>query len=277
MTNPLIVIGSTPTPDPTPNPNPTPNPDPTPIPSYEKSLTVKDGALTATIISDDWTSGYCRNITILNSGSESLSWTLGFDLNTSIRNTWEGDFTKSGTRFTVTPKSWNANIAGGKSITLGFCVDGTVRDSAWTITKKTAPTPTPNPNPNPDPVPPTPTPDPTPNPNPTPIPSVGTFKAPLEVRSNLIYDSEGKQVTIFGVNWFGMEQDLAPHGLWARNINEMIDQMKGAGFNAVRLPFCPKSLSHSAVSTVNYSLNPELKNLDALAMLDYTVSALAKK
>ena len=60
----------------------------------------------------------------------------------------------------------------------------------------------------------------------------------LSTRGNRIVDSRGNEVRITGVNWFGMETGtFAPHGLWARNWEDMLDQIASLGFNTIRLPY----------------------------------------
>ena len=50
---------------------------------------------------------------------------------------------------------------------------------------------------------------------------------------NQIVDSAGHSVQIAGVNWFGFESsNLAPHGLWTRGYQDMMNQMKDLGFTA---------------------------------------------
>lgn len=76
----------------------------------------------------------------------------------------------------------------------------------------------------------------------------GTFAAtltsavgPLHTSGARLMNAQNQEVRITGVNWFGLETDsFAPHGLWARNYGDMLDQIAGAGFNTVRC--------HSAMS-----------------------------
>jgi aryl-phospho-beta-D-glucosidase BglC (GH1 family) len=82
-------------------------------------------------------------------------------------------------------------------------------------------------------------------------------------------------IKLKGINWFGFEtNDHVVHGLWARNWQSMIIQMKSLGFNAVRLPICPATLQGSSVSTINYSLNPDLNGLNSLQILDKILNEL---
>lgn len=47
----------------------------------------------------------------------------------------------------------------------------------------------------------------------------------------------GKQFHLKGVNWFGGTNSRgSPHGLWATDIDTMMDFMSTNGFNAVRWP-----------------------------------------
>jgi len=91
-----------------------------------------------------------------------------------------------------------------------------------------------------------------------------------------IIDSSGKEVPINGINWFGFETDThIVHGLWVRNWQDMISQVKTLGFNAVRIPFCPASLSSSTiVSGVHSGLNPDMDGLSAPAAMDKLIDGL---
>lgn len=90
-----------------------------------------------------------------------------------------------------------------------------------------------------------------------------------QVQDGKIYDDLGQQTPLRGVNWFGFEtNNYVVHGLWSRNWRDMIGQMKQLGFNAVRLPFCPTTLQGVAVSSVDYSRNPDLAGLNSLQVLD---------
>ncbi|WP_157004345.1 cellulase family glycosylhydrolase, partial [Xanthomonas pisi] len=77
------------------------------------------------------------------------------------------------------------------------------------------------------------------------------------ISNNRVVDDNGKVVQLKGVNVFGFETgNHVMHGLWARNWKEMINQMQGLGFNAVRLPFCPATLrSDTMPSSIDYSRN----------------------
>ena len=99
-----------------------------------------------------------------------------------------------------------------------------------------------------------------------------------EARAGGIVDAAGNGIQLRGVNWFGAETATnVVHGLWARNWQDMIDQMQQQGFNAVRLPFCPATLQGVAPSAIDYSRNPDLQGLDSLQVLDAVVLELSRR
>ena len=135
-------------------------------------------------------------VTLKNNGSAAISnWSLAFDYPSTISSLWEGNLATqtASPRYKVTPKSWNATILAGQSVTIGFVASPAnlaaklqnlvVQPSAGvsptpvptpipspTATPKPSPTPIASPTPSPTPViVPTPTPIPTPTPSPTPV------------------------------------------------------------------------------------------------------------
>ena len=90
---------------------------------------------------------------------------------------------------------------------------------------------------------------------------------------NQIVDAAGRIIRIAGVNWFGMEgTNYAPHGLWARNYRDMMNQMAQVGFNTIRLPYSNQLFdATSQTSGVDYVLNPDLRGLNGLGILDMVV------
>ena len=105
-----------------------------------------------------------------------------------------------------------------------------------------------------------------------------TGASALQVSSGHIYDAQGNRITIQGVNWFGAETETrVVHGLWARSMTDMLDQMKSLGFNAVRLPFCPTTLQSVATNSIDFSKNPALQGLNSLQVLDVLAGELEKR
>ncbi len=64
-----------------------------------------------------------------------------------------------------------------------------------------------------------------------------------------ILDAGGAQVRIAGVNWFGFETgNYSVHGLWSRDYRDMLDQIKGLGYNTIRLPYSSQMLDSGSVA-----------------------------
>ncbi len=86
--------------------------------------------------------------------------------------------------------------------------------------------------------------------------------------NNSIYKN-GQKIKLHGISWFGFETDThVPHGLWARNWKEIIEQIRVLGFNSVRIPTCPADLKGTAVKGINMVLNPDLAKLNSTQILD---------
>ncbi|MBE1608056.1 cellulase family glycosylhydrolase [Actinopolymorpha pittospori] len=97
---------------------------------------------------------------------------------------------------------------------------------------------------------------------------------PLHAEGSKLFDANGKQVTLTGVNWFGFETNaFAPHGLWTRNWKSMLDQMKASGFNTIRLPYSNQLFDPASkpAAAIDYHKNPDLKGLHGLALMDKIV------
>ena len=101
---------------------------------------------------------------------------------------------------------------------------------------------------------------------------------PLHTAGAQIVNAQGKQVALSGVNWFGFEtESFAPHGLDVRNYQDMLGQMARLGFNTVRLPFSNQLFDPaSAPVGIDYDLNPDLRGLRGLALMDKIVAGARK-
>ncbi len=86
----------------------------------------------------------------------------------------------------------------------------------------------------------------------------------------------GQEIYLKGLNWFGFEEagQLRPGGTWTnRKWTDMITQMKNLGFNAVRVPFCPATLTNANVGYIS-NVNTELLNKKALGVFDTFLNEL---
>lgn len=94
-----------------------------------------------------------------------------------------------------------------------------------------------------------------------------------------IVDSSGREVTLTGLNWFGMETDtLAPHGLWLRKYQDMLDQIVQLGYNCLRLPFSNELFDPNLQPNgIDFYQNSDLKGLNGLQIMDKIVVAAGKR
>jgi endoglucanase len=96
----------------------------------------------------------------------------------------------------------------------------------------------------------------------------------LRIDGNRIVDDKGAPVRLTGINWFGLETDsFAPHGLWLRSMDSMLDQIVGAGFNVLRVPFSSQLLDPGATPTgIDTALNPDLAGKSGPEVLDALIA-----
>ena len=83
----------------------------------------------------NWGDGYTGQYTITNGGTADVSgWTLAFRLpsGTSLSSLWNGSATVSGGQVTVTNDGWDATVAAGGSVTVGFVTSATGQAGAPT-------------------------------------------------------------------------------------------------------------------------------------------------
>src|SRR6266550_808236 len=103
--------------------------------------------------------------------------------------------------------------------------------------------------------------------------------------SKLVDASSGCQVSLTGVNWFGFETGtFAPHGLWARNWQDMLKQIAQLGFNTLRLPYSnqlfdpsSKPTSKDAGGGIDYTKNPDLAGLSGLEIMDKIIAGAGQR
>ncbi len=93
-----------------------------------------------------------------------------------------------------------------------------------------------------------------------------------------LVDASGCRVILTGVNWFGFETStFAPHGLNVRNWQDMLRQMAQLGFNAIRLPYTNQLFDPaSKPQGINYRLNPDLRGLQGLALMDRIIQGAGR-
>ena len=104
-------------------------------------------------------------------------------------------------------------------------------------------------------------------------PAGSDVKFPLSTKKGEIVDSQGHKVVLTGVNWFGSETGtFAPHGLWARSWESMLDQMAKQGFNTIRFPYSNEMFdAKSKPNGIDFKKNPDLKGLTGQQIMDKIV------
>jgi endoglucanase len=102
---------------------------------------------------------------------------------------------------------------------------------------------------------------------------------PLRTDGGNIVDADGRVVHISGVNWFGLETNTyAPHGLWARSLNDMLDQIVQSGFNTIRLPYSNDLFNPANMANgIDYQKNPDLQGLTGLQVMDQVIQRAGER
>ncbi|WP_203981503.1 glycoside hydrolase family 5 protein [Planosporangium flavigriseum] len=110
--------------------------------------------------------------------------------------------------------------------------------------------------------------------------SKASMKFPLRAEGGKIVDANGKEVVLTGVNWFGLETgNYAPHGIWQRNWQQMLDEMVGQGFNTLRLPYSNEALQAKSIPTqgIDTKMNPDLVGLNGEQIMDKIVNGATSR
>ena len=100
----------------------------------------------------------------------------------------------------------------------------------------------------------------------------------LHTNGNQIVDDAGHAVRIMAVNWFGLNSSRgAPGDLQGANWHVMLRAMVSEGFNALRLPISNALVEGKVDATdINLILNPDLKGVSGLALLDKIIDEAGK-
>jgi endoglucanase len=109
-------------------------------------------------------------------------------------------------------------------------------------------------------------------------PAANPSQSLIAIRSALV-SPDGREVQLTGASWFGMETGaFAPHGLWARNWQEMLDQIVQTGFNTLRLPYSNQLLDPATQPNgIDYHINPDLQGLTGLDLLDRVIQGAGQR
>jgi len=93
----------------------------------------------------------------------------------------------------------------------------------------------------------------------------------LRIAGPHLVDAAGAPVRLTGINWFGFETDTyAPHGLWLRTMDSMLDQIAQLGFNVIRVPFS-SALFDPGSTPKGLDANPGLAGKTGPQILDLLI------
>ena len=104
----------------------------------------------------------------------------------------------------------------------------------------------------------------------------------LHTDGNKIYDKDGKEVWITGVNWFGYNTGTNIFdGLWNAVLKDSVEAIADHGFNFIRVPFSAELINNWAAgnypqANYNNAYNTELNSMNSLQIFDYFLT-LAEK
>ena len=106
-----------------------------------------------------------------------------------------------------------------------------------------------------------------------------TVKPPLRTSGAKIVDRDGRTVVLQGVNWFGFEtSNHVVHGLWTRDLDDVMGQIRRMGFNTIRLPFSLQALASDSISGVDFAdgRNAALQGATPQKAMDVVIASAAR-
>jgi endoglucanase len=94
-----------------------------------------------------------------------------------------------------------------------------------------------------------------------------------------VVDANGAPVRLTGASWFGAETTtFVPHGLWARPMTDILDDIKALGYNVLRIPFATQMLDVGSVTSgIDFTKNPSLKGKKPIEVLDAVIAAVGER
>lgn len=115
------------------------------------------------------------------------------------------------------------------------------------------------------------------------IPEPVTMKR-IRIAGNQFYEATGPSdqggtlpaaggIRLKSTNWHGAEgSNNTPHGTWKVGFRDILDQIKGWGFNCIRLPFSGTTVTANVPTTaIDFALNPEFAGKNALQIFDIII------
>lgn len=228
---------------------------------------------------------------VLSNGTDKdiNGWKLTVNVgeNAVLDNGWNGNYSIDGGVLTVTNVDYNALIYAGGTCEIGVIVSGITGDLSYTAEAVEIQEPgsqnngqnnqqnqnqnnDPNNNQNNDP-----------NNNKQ---NTGMLEVPepttddwLHVEGNKIVDSNGKQVWLTGINWFGYNTGTNTFdGMWTCDLNTSLQAIADHGFNLLRIPISAELILQWKDGTYpsanfNQATNFYLVDMNSLEIFDYVI------
>ena len=215
---------------------------------------------------------FCQlDIVLTNKTDKDINgWTLQLNVGegTELQSGWRGIYSIENGVLTATNEEHNARIPAGDSIDIGVIIAGISGDLTYTTTASHSQASSSN------------------NQNNTqsnglsgaaldvPAPTTDDW---LHVEGTKIVDSEGKQVWLTGVNWFGYNTGSNIFdGVWNSDLNTSIQGIADHGFNLIRVPMSAELIlqwKNGEYPTANYNhaTNYYLEEMNSLEIFDYVL------
>lgn len=72
---------------------------------------------------NDWSSGYCSNVTVTNPNTVPLNWTVSVVIDGTVSSHWNATVSQAGSQMTASGVDWNKTLAAGATTQFGFCAN----------------------------------------------------------------------------------------------------------------------------------------------------------
>ena len=259
---------------PTTAPTATPTVAPTEAPAGEEAPA---DAFTLEINTDDtWGDSpkyYRMNMWLTNNMDKAANgWTLRINVGegAKIDSGWRGKYSLDGDTLIITNEDHNAKIPAGGTIDFGLIISDISGDLSYTVEVNETLSSNAGGNGG--------------NANQGNGQSVAALDVPapttddwLHVEGNKIVDSEGKEVWLTGVNWFGYNTGTNIFdGIWNADLNTSIQSIADHGFNLIRIPMSAELILQwkgGTYPTANYNhaTNYYLESMNSLEIFDYVI------
>ncbi|WP_432932879.1 cellulase family glycosylhydrolase [Microbispora sp. CA-135349] len=207
-------------------------------------------------VTGEWSGGFQGDASITNLGDPLTSWTLEFDFPNAgqgVNNGWSADWSQSGAHVTAKSLSWNAKVATGASVSIGFIGKWSGSNPVPTafkvngvacIGQSPSPSPSSSPSASPSSSPSaspssSPSASPSSSPSASPSPDPGGPAPQLHVSGNKIVTADGKPYRLLGVSRSSGEfACVQGKGMWDSGPVDQasVDAMKSWNIHAVRIP-----------------------------------------